>query len=60
MIQCIESRDEVTEKYIGNNVLTTTRRLKIVDPFHAIQLIFNATDTKLIIFNGEIFNYEEL
>lgn len=60
MIQQMESRGEITEKYKEKSVLTGTRRLKIVDSFHAKQPIFNAEKTKLIIFNGEIFNYQEL
>lgn len=60
MIHQIESRGEITETFAEKGVLTATRRLKIVDAFHAKQPIFNPSHNLLIIFNGEIFNYQEL
>ncbi len=36
------------------------RRLSVIDPATGSQPVFNASRNKLIIFNGEIYNYKEL
>jgi asparagine synthase (glutamine-hydrolysing) len=41
-------------------VLAGTQRLKIVDRQAAIQPIFNQVGDKFIVFNGEIFNFQEI
>lgn len=60
MISSMESRGEVTETFIHPQVVTGTRRLKIVDREASQQPIFNANRDKLVVFNGEIFNFAEL
>ncbi len=60
MMSAIAPRGEVTETYSGERVRAGTRRLKIVDRENAIQPLFNATGDKFIIFNGEIFNFQEI
>ena len=46
--------------YIDNNVALGHRRLSIIDLSTGNQPIFNEDETKVIIFNGEIYNYEEI
>ncbi|NES24762.1 MAG: hypothetical protein F6K41_39100 [Symploca sp. SIO3E6] len=60
MLAALESRGEVTETFIHSQVVTGTRRLKIVDREQSKQPIFNATGDKLVVFNGEIFNFQEI
>jgi asparagine synthase (glutamine-hydrolysing) len=60
MIQSISHRGEVTESYLQENFIASVRRLKIVDRENAIQPIFNKEGSKCILFNGEIFNHQEL
>ncbi|MBW4570487.1 MAG: hypothetical protein KME31_21420 [Tolypothrix carrinoi HA7290-LM1] len=58
MMEAIVSRGEVRETYSNELVLAGTQRLKIVDREQAIQPIFNQSGDKLIVFNGEIFNFK--
>ncbi len=46
--------------FIHDNVGLAMRRLSIIDLASGQQPIFNADRTKCIIFNGEIYNYQEL
>lgn len=46
--------------YIHENVGLAMRRLSIIDLASGQQPIFNADKTKAIVFNGEIYNYQEL
>ncbi len=60
MLEVMAGRGEVTETYVGDRILAGTRRLKIVDRDHAVQPIFNQARDRLIVFNGEIFNFPEI
>jgi asparagine synthase (glutamine-hydrolysing) len=60
MLPAVRTRGEVDESYVSERFCVATRRLKIVDRDRAIQPIFNETKDKLIIFNGEIFNYKAI
>ena len=46
--------------YIHENVGLAMRRLAIIDLASGQQPIFNSDRTKAIVFNGEIYNYQEL
>jgi len=60
MLKTVTSRGEVDETLAGEGYGVGTRRLKIVDRERAIQPIFNEDQSKLIIFNGQIFNFRTL
>jgi len=60
MLRAVRSRGEIDETYFSEKFCVATRRLKIVDRERAVQPIFNEAGDKLIIFNGEIFNYKEI
>lgn len=60
MLKAVHSRGETDELYVAEDFCVATRRLKIVDRERAIQPIFNEREDKLIIFNGEIFNFKDL
>lgn len=46
--------------YIDENIALAHRRLAIIDLKNGKQPIFNENKTKVIIFNGEIYNFKEL
>ncbi len=46
--------------YLNENVGLAMRRLSIIDLAHGKQPIHNADETKWIVFNGEIYNYQDL
>lgn len=46
--------------YIDNNIALAHRRLAIIDLKSGKQPIFNEDKTKIIIFNGEIYNFKSL
>src|SRR2546423_1513914 len=46
--------------YFGEGVGLAMRRLAIIDLAHGQQPIHNADSTAWIVFNGEIYNYQEL
>jgi asparagine synthase (glutamine-hydrolysing) len=46
--------------YLKENVALAMRRLSIIDLAEGQQPIFNENRTKAIIFNGEIYNFQEL
>ena len=46
--------------YVNRNVALGMRRLSIIDLAHGKQPIHNADKSKWIVFNGEIYNYQEL
>ena len=46
--------------YCDDNVALGFRRLSIIDLNNGSQPIYNEDNTKVIIFNGEIYNYQEL
>ena len=46
--------------YVHGNVALAMRRLSIIDLASGKQPIHNADKTKWIVFNGEIYNYQEL
>jgi asparagine synthase (glutamine-hydrolysing) len=60
MLRAVRSRGEIDETYFCEGFCVATRRLKIVDRERAVQPIFNEARDKLIIFNGEIFNYKAI
>ncbi len=47
-------------KYADDKIALGHRRLSIIDLEGGKQPIFNEDGTKVIIFNGEIYNYKEL
>jgi asparagine synthase (glutamine-hydrolysing) len=46
--------------YVRENVGLAMRRLSIIDVSGGHQPIYNADKTKWLVFNGEIYNYQEL
>jgi len=46
--------------YVDDNIALAHRRLSIIDLSNGTQPIYNEKKDKLIIFNGEIYNYIEL
>ncbi len=46
--------------YVDENISLGMRRLSIIDLSTGDQPIFNEKEDKLIIFNGEVYNYREL
>lgn len=46
--------------YINQNVGLAMRRLSIIDVSHGKQPIHNHDKSKWIVFNGEIYNFQEL
>jgi asparagine synthase (glutamine-hydrolysing) len=46
--------------YINDNVGLAMRRLSIIDLAHGKQPIHNADKTKWILYNGEVYNYQEI
>ncbi len=46
--------------YVNKNVGLAMRRLSIIDLAHGKQPIFNRDKTKTIVFNGEIYNFQQL
>ncbi len=72
--QCLADREIVEEMnraiehrgpdddgyYVNENVALAMRRLSIIDLASGKQPIHNADSTKWIVFNGEIYNYQQL
>lgn len=48
------------EKYLDENVALGFRRLSIIDLENGSQPIYNEDKTKILLFNGEIYNYKTL
>lgn len=46
--------------YVDNNIALGFRRLSIIDLDKGSQPIFNEDKNKVIVFNGEIYNYKEI
>lgn len=46
--------------YTDNNIALGFRRLSIIDLGHGNQPIFNKKKDKVILFNGEIYNYKDI
>ena len=46
--------------YVGDDCALGFRRLSIIDLDGGTQPIYNEKNDKLIIFNGEIYNYKEI
>lgn len=46
--------------FFKDNIGLAMRRLSIIDIAHGKQPIFNEDQTKAIVFNGEIYNFQEL
>ncbi|MGD9202256.1 MAG: asparagine synthase (glutamine-hydrolyzing), partial [Chitinispirillia bacterium] len=46
--------------FVSNNIALGHRRLSIIDLEGGKQPIYNEDKTKIIIFNGEIYNYKEI
>lgn len=47
-------------KYVDDQIALGFRRLSIIDLNSGKQPIYNADQTKVIVFNGEIYNYQSL
>lgn len=47
-------------KYVDENIALGFRRLSIIDLNQGNQPIFNEDDSKVLVFNGEIYNYQGL
>ncbi|MEP7039890.1 MAG: asparagine synthase (glutamine-hydrolyzing), partial [Acidobacteriota bacterium] len=61
MNQCIVHRGPDDDGfYINENVGLAMRRLSIIDIAHGKQPIYSEDKTKAIVFNGEIYNFQEL
>lgn len=46
--------------FVNDEVALGFRRLSIIDLSEGAQPIFNEDETKVIVFNGEIYNYQEI
>ena len=46
--------------YINDNIALAHQRLAIIDLTNGKQPMFNEDKTKVLIFNGEIYNFKEL
>ncbi|KRN29057.1 asparagine synthase [Lactobacillus selangorensis] len=46
--------------FVDNDVALGFRRLSIIDLTNGKQPLYNADNTKMIVFNGEIYNYREI
>ncbi|AYW47042.1 asparagine synthase (glutamine-hydrolyzing) [Tetragenococcus osmophilus] len=60
MARIVHRGPDNTGQFIDEGVGIGFRRLSIIDLKCGNQPIFNENDTKAIIFNGEIYNYQEL
>ncbi|MFC7546542.1 asparagine synthetase B family protein [Plantactinospora sp. GCM10030261] len=60
MMDTLEPRGEVTETLADDGLLAGTRRLRIVDPEHAVQPWLSADGRWLLCYNGEVFNHRQL
>lgn len=61
MAQIIEHRGpDSSGYYVGEECALGFRRLSIIDLSGGDQPIYNEDDTKAILFNGEIYNYQEI
>ncbi|AOF48557.1 asparagine synthase (glutamine-hydrolyzing) [Tetragenococcus halophilus] len=60
MARIVHRGPDNTGQFIDEGVGLGFRRLSIIDLKCGNQPIFNENDTKAIIFNGEIYNYQEL
>ncbi|ORN23659.1 Asparagine synthetase [glutamine-hydrolyzing] 1 [Lentilactobacillus parabuchneri] len=61
MADRIKHRGPDDEAYFSDdNVSMGFRRLSIIDLAHGRQPMFNADQTKVLTFNGEIYNYKEI
>lgn len=61
MADMIKHRGPDSDGYFcDENVALGFRRLSIIDLNNGSQPIYNEDNTKIIVFNGEIYNYEEL
>ncbi|MDE7425761.1 MAG: hypothetical protein K2N51_19040 [Lachnospiraceae bacterium] len=46
--------------YVTEDVILGFRRLSIIDQEAGMQLMFNEDKSKVLVFNGEIYNYKQL
>ncbi|MCM1187774.1 MAG: asparagine synthase (glutamine-hydrolyzing) [bacterium] len=46
--------------HLSERVALGFQRLSIIDPEHGIQPMYNETGKKVLLFNGEIYNYQRL
>lgn len=61
MADRIKHRGPDDEAYFADeNVAMGFRRLSIIDLAHGAQPMYNADETKVLTFNGEIYNYQEI
>src|SRR4028119_190249 len=61
MNRCIAHRGPDDDGfYVNENVGLAMRRLSIIDVAHGKQPMHNESKTAWIVFNGEIYNYQEL
>ncbi len=61
MNRCIEHRGPDDDGfYVNENIGLAMRRLSIIDVAHGKQPMHNESKTAWIVFNGEIYNFQEL
>ncbi len=61
MNRCIEHRGPDDDGfYVNENIGLAMRRLSIIDVAHGKQPMHNEAKTAWIVFNGEIYNFQEL
>ena len=48
------------DAYLSRNAALGFRRLSIIDLEQGMQPMYNETGSKVLLFNGEIYNYREL
>lgn len=61
MMKVIEHRGpDGGDSYVTDDVMLGFRRLSIIDQEAGMQPMFNEDRSKVLVFNGEIYNYKEL
>ncbi len=60
MNKIIHRGPDADGKYIDEHIALGFRRLSIIDLDHGSQPLYNEDNTKVLVFNGEIYNYQPL
>ncbi len=58
--QIVHRGPDDEEYFVDNSIALGFRRLSIIDLDHGRQPLFNEDETKVLVFNGEIYNYQEI
>lgn len=61
MMQALKHRGpDGGDAYLSRKAALGFRRLSIIDPDQGMQPMYNETGSRVLVFNGEIYNYREL